>query len=197
MSRLETFMQRIAADTYPEPRTSGHDTITEKRAAEFAANLKPGATVLDVGCGQGPALEWFSKHGFKVNGVALNDADINHCRAQGFDVAYSDQNNLGVFPSSYDAIWARHVVEHSIAPYFTLHEFYVALVSGGMLYLEVPAPATSCRHESNVNHYSVLGHDMWMHLIQRTGFSLVEAVNINLQTGAGPDIYYSFICRKP
>jgi len=34
----------------------------------FAEKLKPGATILDIGCGSGRGLLWFKKRGFKVIG---------------------------------------------------------------------------------------------------------------------------------
>ena len=34
----------------------------------FAEKLKPGATILDIGCGSGRDLLWFKKRGFKVIG---------------------------------------------------------------------------------------------------------------------------------
>lgn len=196
MTRLAEFMQRIAADTYPEPRTQGHDHITESIAPEVAKFLQPGDWVLDVGCGQGPALEWFHKHGFEPRGIALNNGDVKHCTDLGFDVLFRDQNDIGYSDNTFECVWARHVIEHSIAPYFTLHEFHRVLVAGGILYVEVPAPDTSCRHETNQNHYSVMGIEMWKNLIVRSGFELLEVREIKLVTGAGPDCYFSLICKK-
>jgi SAM-dependent methyltransferase len=96
----------------------------------------------------------------------------------------------------FDCVWARHVLEHSVIPFFVLHEFARVLKPGGILYAEVPSPGTDCRHEANPNHYSVLTCGMWLQLIQRAGFEILEVREIKLNTAAGPDIYHSIIARK-
>jgi len=61
----------------------------------------------------------------------------------------------------------------------------------------VPAPDTSCQHQTNQNHYSVLGKSMWLDLIRRAGFDTLASLDIGLTTQAGPDTYWAFIQRKP
>lgn len=197
MSRLAQFMQQVAAQTYPEPRTTGHDHITEQVMPLVMAHV-PKGHILDVGCGHGPALKVFKDLGRWAYGIALNPYDVEACRELGFDVEVCDQNAMpDNWDHYYSLVWARHVLEHSIAPYFTLHEFNRVLQPGGILYVEVPAPDTSCHHESNQNHYSVMGLEMWKNLIFRAGFELLEIREINLTTGAGPDVYFSIIAKKP
>jgi SAM-dependent methyltransferase len=197
-SRISDFIAARAAETYPEPRTTGHDGLTAQMAPLVAAMLPTGASVLDVGCGQGPALDWFQQHGHYPVGITTNTADLRACEANGHEVHPVDMHKL---PDSFerypfDCIWARHVLEHSAIPFFVLHEFARVLKPGGILYAEVPSPGTACGHETNPNHYSVLGSTAWINLISRAGFEIIEAREIKLQTGAGPDIYYSFIAKK-
>lgn len=193
---ITDFLVKIAADTYPEPRSQCHDTITSKMIERVAPRIAPGGVVLDIGCGQGPALEWFRDHGFQAAGIALNPEDVRVCRERGLTVLQMDQNAMTFTNASCDAVWARHVLEHSIAPYFTLNEFSRVLRHGGILYVEVPAPDTSCQHETNQNHYSVMGANMWASLIKRAGFEIHEAGKVSFETPLGPDHYLSFICRK-
>lgn len=197
MTKFEQFMQEIAKQAYPEPRTSGHDQIIEMMAPKIAALIPENGHILDVGCGQGPALEWFKNKGYDIRGITLSQEDVDVCQAAGLNASIGDQNDLGLYYDAYfDCVWARHVIEHSIAPMWTLREFKRVLICGGILYLEVPAPGTDCHHEANLNHYSVLGHDMWLSLLQRSGFDVIEAQEMNLNTAAGKDIYWTFICRK-
>jgi SAM-dependent methyltransferase len=97
----------------------------------------------------------------------------------------------------FDLLWVRHCIEHSIFPFYTLSEFYRVLKPGAVLYLEVPIPDTPCRHEGNVNHYSVLTNEMWMSLINRTGFLNITRADITVPLPIGTDTYWAFICRKP
>ena len=196
MSRLADFLAARARETYPEPRMAGHTDLTARMAALVAPLLPPGAAVLDVGAGQGPALEWFTAHGFSPFGISTNQADVDACREAGFDARLMDMHEMHFGESAVDCVWARHVLEHSVAPFFVLHEFARVLKPGGILYVEVPAPDTACHHETNRNHYSVLPASCWESLIQRAGFEIVEERTINLGTGAGPDTYFSFIAKK-
>jgi 2-polyprenyl-3-methyl-5-hydroxy-6-metoxy-1,4-benzoquinol methylase len=197
-TRLESFMAARAAETYPEPATAQHSEITNMMAPLVAAMLPAGASVLDVGCGQGPALEWFSKSGFDVTGTTINRKDLEACVLLGHKIPFIDMHSIGeyFYADEFDCIWARHVLEHSVIPFFVLHEFARVLKPGGILYVEVPMPDTPCNHVANLNHYSVLGKDAWLCLIARSGFELHEVREIGLQTMAGPDKYLSVIARK-
>jgi ubiquinone/menaquinone biosynthesis C-methylase UbiE len=197
MSRLAEFIQARAKETYPEPRSDGHDHITKTMLPVVVAQ-SPEGPVLDIGCGQGPALELLQEMKLEAIGITLNGDDLSACVEKGFNVELCDQNDMPNFwAQQFALVWARHVLEHSVAPFFTLHEFYRVLKTGGILYVEVPAPDTACCHHANANHYSVMGEQMWISLIQRSGFEILQGQNINLKTPAGPDQYFSFICRKP
>jgi hypothetical protein len=67
---------------------------------------------------------------------------------------------------------------------------------GGVLYLEVPAPDTPCRHQTNRNHYSVLGKSMWTELLGRVGFSQTRVRDLIFETPMGQDVYWAFVQSK-
>jgi SAM-dependent methyltransferase len=198
IARLETFLERIATETYPEPVSDLHDAITGdvmERALQLF-NLPAGARVLDVGCGQGVALKRFVARGFRPIGITLNAIDVAACQDAGYDVRQMDQSFLEFEDGAFDLVWCRHCLEHSIFPYFTLDGFRQVLAPGGCLYVEVPAPDTACRHQTNGNHYSVLGRSMLGSLIMRSGFEIVDTLEVNFSTMAGPDTYWGFIARR-
>ncbi len=87
-------------------------------------------------------------------------------------------------------------MEHSIFPYLTLHEIHRVIKPKGYLYVEVPAPDTSCKHQTNKNHYSILGKSMWINLIQRTGFEILHVSDIKFTVPVGPEIYWAMIQKK-
>jgi SAM-dependent methyltransferase len=199
ISRLVDFIDKIEKDTYPEQPSQGHSHITASMLDAIMPKYTIGhaARILDIGCGQGPALEILRKKGYSnCVGVTLNDEDVRICCENGHDVRKMDQSFLDFPNEAFDFVWARHVIEHSIFPYFTLSEFARVITRGGLLYLEVPAPETSCHHERNPNHYSVLTQSSWTSLLERCGFSIVENADLKFTTGMGPDEYWGFICTK-
>ncbi|MEB3343708.1 FkbM family methyltransferase [Okeania sp.] len=198
IQKLELFLERIKNDTYPEPPTKLHSQVTQQmfHVCLKQISLPPAAKILDVGCGQGVALEIFQKHGFTPIGITLNTEDVAICQQKGYEVYQMDQSFLE-FPDNYfDFVWCRHCLEHSIFPYFTLQEISRVIKPEGYLYIEVPAPDTSCKHQTNRNHYSVLGKSMWLDLIKRSGFETLKVLDINFNVPAGPDVYWAMIHQK-
>lgn len=192
--RLQLFLNTIASETYPEAPSPIHSDLTAK-AIDYLFTQYPvphAALVLDVGCGQGVALRHFVERGCRPVGITLNPTDVDVCQKQGYTVAQMDQSFLAFDDATFDIVWARHVVEHSIFPYFTLSEFARVLKPGGLLYLEVPGAETTYKHELNVNHYSILSHTMWLSLLERSGFHTSEAQKYFLKSAEGPDEYWAF-----
>jgi 2-polyprenyl-3-methyl-5-hydroxy-6-metoxy-1,4-benzoquinol methylase len=198
MARLGSFIYQIEKDTYPEPPSNVHIDITNKVMDIILAKclFPQNAKILDVGCGQGPALDILKQRGFCATGIALNDKDIQVCQSKNHVALKMDQSFMDFTDGWFDFVWARHVIEHSIFPYFTLSEFCRVLRPKGIMYMEVPAPETSCHHEANPNHYSVLGHEAWVSLLKRSGFYLLDEPVFNFTTSLGPDVYWGFICMK-
>ena len=199
MTRLVSFIDKIESETYPEGQSTLHSEITAKVLETLLPQYRIdiNARILDIGCGQGPALKIFRDKGYlSATGITLNDEDLRICLENGYDVHKMDQSFLEFQNGTFNFVWARHVIEHSVFPYFTLTEFSRVLAPGGLLFLEVPAPETSCHHETNPNHYSVFGHGAWLSLIGRCGLKVHDEARFKFVTGMGPDEYWGFICTK-
>jgi SAM-dependent methyltransferase len=195
--RLDAFLRGvIAQDVYPEVPAEPHISITAKMIAKLdeRAPIK-GKRVLDVGCGQGLALELFVSAGAHPTGIAQGE-DVKICRDLGYDVYEMDQSFLDFSPASFDVIWCRHALEHSIFPLFTLCGFHESLVTEGLMYVEIPAPSTSAGHETNPNHYSCFTAPVWKALFRKAGFEIQEEIKIDFLTGVGPDTYHAFFLLK-
>ncbi len=196
LRRFTDFVGDVALQTYPEAESTLHTSITREQLQKTLQrfSLPKNAQILDVGCGQGPALDALREMGYKATGITVNEEDLAACRAKGHTVRNMDQSFLDFPPESFDLVWARHCLEHSFMPLFTLSGFKRVLKPGGHLYIEVPAPGTSCKHEENLNHYSVLSTNAWRSLLLRSGFTIAVEETVSLTTPAGPDQYFVFLC---
>jgi SAM-dependent methyltransferase len=98
-------------------------------------------------------------------------------------------------------LFCRHSLEHSPFPYITLIEYNRVLKPRGVLYVEVPAPDCELAHEKNRNHFSIMGRQMWLSLLERTGFDVEwHEYEFPLQfeddRGTAKEQYYIFVCRR-
>jgi SAM-dependent methyltransferase len=198
-SRFEAFLNSLVCDVYPEPPSEPHLSITRLTIDQLHKDGLIGANtrILDVGCGQGLALEHFRSLGMEAVGVTLGPQDLAICRSKGFEVHPMDQNFMDLPDSTFDLVWCRHVLEHSVAPLFTLREYCRLVKPSGLVYIEVPAPDTSARHETNRNHYSVFPKSAWLSLMTRSGLTLVNTIDLNFNVMCGPDTYWAFLLRRP
>jgi 2-polyprenyl-3-methyl-5-hydroxy-6-metoxy-1,4-benzoquinol methylase len=196
-ARFDKFLKGLWSDVYPEHTSGLHDYITASvwERVKQSHPMPAGAKVLDIGCGQGVALKHFAADKLDAIGIAIGE-DVEICRQKGFNAVEMDLSFLEFADQSFDLVWCRHVLEHSVFPYFSLTETFRVLKPGGVLYMEVPAPDTASRHQTNPNHYSVLGKSMWLQLIKRAGYSTVSVSDVNFNVPAGPDTYWSFIVQK-
>ena len=196
-ARMQNFIEeRIREDIYPETPTKLHSGITGQMIDRLN-QIYPlqGKSILDCGCGQGVALERFKALGASPIGTTFGE-DHRICQSKGFEVYEMDQSFLDFPVERFDVIWCRHALEHSLFPLFTLRGFYEVLKKDGILYVEVPAPDTSSRHETNQNHYSCFTKNAWISLFERSKFMMFEQMDIKFQTQVGDDIYHSFFLKK-
>ncbi len=197
VERLMAFLEELKTDIYPEPLTPGHTEIINQVWSQMLDKyIKPGARILDVGCGQGPALELFRHDGMDATGITLGEDDLKECRVKGFTVQLMDQSFLDFQDGMFDLVWARHVLEHSVMPYWTLKEYERVLKPDGFCYVEVPAPDTWAHHETNPSHFSCFPKSSWLVLFRRSGFALVDSTDILLGAAENPDVYWAFILQK-
>lgn len=115
----------------------------------FVVHLPPNAQVLDFGCGDGQALRRLLQLRPDLEATAVDVQD--HSRSQFLDgvtfLALQHQTNLkSLFPTKFDAIICKHVIEHLTVEQAKAMaaEFYGVLKDGGIIYLETPSTKSLC-----------------------------------------------------
>lgn len=167
------------AHIYDEGDSQFHKNLTAQVVQEYIdpLELPKDAKILDLGCGPGYFLDEMKAREYTdVLGVTLSPGDIKICKDKGHETAGYDLSFLpqseGYYDESVDFIFLRHALEHSPYPIFSLMEYNRVLKQGSKIYIEVPAPGCDRKHEFNLNHYSIMGHDQLAALLIRTGFEI-------------------------
>jgi SAM-dependent methyltransferase len=115
--------------------------LREERRRHFAAYLDevaPG-TLLDVGCGSGDYAAAMQRRGWNVRGTELDPMAAQVARAKhGIAVDVGELADIGCPDGAFDAITARHVLEHVQEPVAFLAECWRILRPGGRLVIVTP-----------------------------------------------------------
>jgi 2-polyprenyl-3-methyl-5-hydroxy-6-metoxy-1,4-benzoquinol methylase len=105
-------------------------------------SIRPGATVLDVGCGRGIVAAALSARGCRVWGVEIDPRHAEIARQHCVTVVDADLETLdfsGPFRgASFDAILFLDVLEHLRDPAAVLARATTALAPGGQVVLSIP-----------------------------------------------------------
>lgn len=164
---------------YDEGPSQFHEKMTEQTICDYIdpLELPKDAKILDLGCGPGYFLDQMKARGYtNLVGVTLSHEDIKLCEEKGhtikkYDFSFLPQKD-GYYDESVDFIFSRQALEHSPYPIFSLMEYNRILKQNSKIYIEVPCPDAERQHEFNLNHYSILGHNMLAALLIRTGFRI-------------------------
>jgi len=203
--KLKFYYEHVLGTVYSEGDSPFHRTITEDVVTRFIdpLDLAKTSVIRDLGCGAGYFLDLMGARGFTtVRGITLSAEDLAICAAKGHrDLVRGDMNFLSDADESVDLLFCRHSLEHSPFPYITLIEYNRVLKPRGVLYVEVPAPDCEMLHEKNRNHFSIMGKQMWLSLLERTGFDVEWheyefPVNFADDRGTVKEQYYIFVCRR-
>ncbi len=100
-------------------------------------------SLLDVGCGEGHSLKYFSSHGWDVRGL---DFSLDGCRRINPDClqwltqgdVFENIDRLIAEKAAYDVVMIDNVLEHVIDPLDLLKGLHHLIKPGGILIVEVP-----------------------------------------------------------
>ncbi|WP_320173428.1 DVU_1556 family methyltransferase [Maridesulfovibrio sp.] len=109
----------------------GGFTLTD-RAAKLS-RLKPGARVLDVGCGLGATVEHLhDRHGFKAFGMDYSPRQLSEAPTY-LPLTRADGSNLPYADSCFDAVFCECVLSLMPSKEKSILEFKRVLTKGGKL----------------------------------------------------------------
>jgi len=123
---------------------SSYGDVYARRAQMVAEVVAQPGRWLDVGCGHG---HFCCAARDELNGVEYHGLDISESVDEAFRRGWIDKPLRGLFPelagdlaSSYDVVSMHHYLEHVLDPAAEIEAARTALVPGGHLLIEVPAP---------------------------------------------------------
>lgn len=185
-----------------DPNWSYAPTYLAKVAAvdRFIRSLPHGKRYLDVACGEGVLVEYYSKDGYDIKGVDLN-----------YESEYVTRGNVTALEfnaESFDVAFFLDALEH--IPFTdqnqALSELFRVLKPGGRLFLSVPNMAhlnsrfgmffrgQLDRTDSELNHVGERPLAENVALIREAGFKIQRIFGITLTV---PYVYRRVICAKP
>ncbi|HVM91125.1 MAG TPA: class I SAM-dependent methyltransferase [Verrucomicrobiae bacterium] len=109
-----------------------------REVLDYLRRTAPGATLLDVGTGNGFFIHWAKQHGFDAHGVELNDRLAESAKAQGLDVFNGTLQEAPDTMCDYDVIFMGEVIEHVPDPRALVTDAKKRLKPGGRLVITTP-----------------------------------------------------------
>jgi SAM-dependent methyltransferase len=156
----------------------------------YARPTTPPRRVLEIGCGFGWVLQHLARDyetfGIDISAYAIDAARKNLLHS---NLCVGDAATLREFPDGYfNAIVAKHVLEHIAAPGETLVECARVLARGGVLIYGTPNADAPLKHLKGAQwigvkdptHISVFPPAEWLRLTRAAGLRVLRAFSDGL-----------------
>lgn len=175
--RLEKWQVSLAPLLYLLPRRQAD---LDFKVMYLKAN--PGGRLLDIGCGDGQALEHLRDLGWQVEGVDFDERAVRAARARGLEVHTGTLESQEYPDASFDAITMSHVIEHVHDPLGLMRECCRALRSGGRLVVVTPNIGSlgrwcfgeAWRGLEPPRHLQIFTPQLLRRLAEKAGFRKIE-----------------------
>ena len=134
--------------------------------------------ILDVGCGDGYAMEKMIEMGYEnVQGLTLHKEEYDTCKDKELNVHLMNYNFSQMMDRFFHVLWMRQSLQFSFQPYYTMLELNRVLRINGWVYIEVP-------DTSNPGlPLATLDKDTYERLFRASGFEIIQSDSITLSSG--------------
>ncbi|MCL5097519.1 MAG: class I SAM-dependent methyltransferase [Candidatus Omnitrophica bacterium] len=134
MSHQDTYRQNEAYAAF----LAGWDFGFYAKYADALRPSKPGARVLDVGCGVGQVVRRLTQAGFEAYGVDVSEPNLERARKISSRCQFYDGRHLPFPDGHFAGVGALNVLEHVEAPEAFLEELVRVAASGGRIVVSSP-----------------------------------------------------------
>lgn len=140
---------------------------------------RPGARLLDVGCGNGAYLLLARAAGWEVQGIDFDPVAVAAARESGLEVHLGGLEQLVGLGHQYDRITCSHVIEHVHEPTIWLRRMAELLLPSGALWIQTPNVRSTghqvfgrfWRDLDPPRHLSLLTPERLMNMLQDAGLT--------------------------
>ena len=144
-------------------------------------------SLLDVGCGEGWALQFFKEKSWSVTGIDYSSYGCETFNPDCLDNLivgniYEQMNALKKRAEKYDVIWLTHVLEHVLNPISLLQELKELLSDKGILLIQVPNDFSNLQIHLLKNEW--IDHPFWVAIPDHISYFNKESfMNLAEHTG--------------
>lgn len=118
--------------------------------------LKPGAKILEGGCGKGQFVYSLHTRGYDTYGVDFAEKTVKkvHTLVPELKIQYGDVRKLNFPNNTFDGYWSLGVIEHFFEGFDPIaKEMFRVLKPGGYLFLTFPSMSPLRRLKAKLNYY--------------------------------------------
>lgn len=165
---------------------------------KFLSYIKPGARVLDFGCGSGRDTKYFLDKGYQVDAIdgssELVKMASEYAQIEVKQMLFQELQAVGV----YDGIWAcssiLHLTKDELAD--VMERMEKALVSKGIIYMSFKYGTEE--NERKGRHFTDMTEDKMKDLLDKVGLFMTEDmwVTSDVRPGREDEKWLNIIVRK-